>query len=200
MTDAQFRSLLGAARCGASWAVAELWRDLHPALLRYLRAAAPDDTADDLASDVWLELAGRLHRFEGDARALRAWAFTVARHRAIDARRAARRRPITPWEGEPPARDATAPGPERAVVAREALEAAMHHLRALPPDQAEVLLLRVVGELDVADVAAIVGKRPGTVRVLQHRALRGLERRLAAQGVTRGGSQTLFRQDEPLTA
>jgi RNA polymerase sigma-70 factor, ECF subfamily len=199
MTDAQVESVLGAARCGAPWAVAELWRELHPPLLRYLRVAAPGDLAEDVASDVWLELADGLHRFQGSARALRAWTFTVARHRAIDARRAALRRPTTPLDGELALRDA-APGPERAAEAREALAAALRHLRALPPDQAEVLLLRVVGELDVAEVAAIVGKRPGTVRVLQHRALRGLERRLAAQGVTPEGAATLFRQDAPLTA
>jgi RNA polymerase sigma-70 factor, ECF subfamily len=197
MRDEDFRSVLVAARRGAPWAVAELWRDLHPALLRYLRVAAPADAAEDLASDVWLELAGGLHRFRGDARALRGWAFTVARHRAIDARRAEKRRSPALWDGEP---TAAAPGPERALETREALAEALAHLRSLPPDQAEVLLLRVVGELDVAEAARIVGKRPGAVRVLQHRALRGLERRLAAQGVTREGAGALLRHDEPLTA
>jgi RNA polymerase sigma-70 factor (ECF subfamily) len=47
----------------------------------------------------------------------------------------------------------------------------------LPAEQAEVLMLRVVGGLPVEEVARVVGKRPGTVRVLQHRALR----RLASQ-------------------
>jgi RNA polymerase sigma-70 factor (ECF subfamily) len=44
----------------------------------------------------------------------------------------------------------------------------------LSPDQAEVVLLRVLGGLPVAEVAKIVEKKPGTVRVLQHRALRRL--------------------------
>jgi RNA polymerase sigma-70 factor (ECF subfamily) len=50
---------------------------------------------------------------------------------------------------------------------------------SLPRDQAEVILLRVVGGFDVAEVAAIVGKRPGNVRVLQHRGLRALAERLS---------------------
>jgi RNA polymerase sigma-70 factor, ECF subfamily len=200
VTDEQFQGVLNAARCGEEWAVARLWRDLHPLLLRYLRGTAPADAADDLASDVWLEIARRLHRFQGGEQALRAWAFTIARHRAIDARRAARRRPTAPLaDGEPPV-TSTAPGPDRDVEAREALDAALRCLRRLPPDQAEVLTLRVVGGLDVAEVARIVGKRPGTVRVLQHRALRGLERQLAARGVTRGASPALFPEDAPLTA
>jgi RNA polymerase sigma-70 factor, ECF subfamily len=49
----------------------------------------------------------------------------------------------------------------------------------LPADQAEVILLRVLGGLEVAEVAAIVGKRPGNVRVLQHRGLRLLAERLS---------------------
>ena len=47
-------------------------------------------------------------------------------------------------------------------------------LSLLVPDQAEVLLLRILAGLDVQRVAEIVGKRPGTVRVLQHRGLRRL--------------------------
>jgi RNA polymerase sigma-70 factor (ECF subfamily) len=48
----------------------------------------------------------------------------------------------------------------------------------LPPEQSDVVLLRVVGNLSVEDVAAIVGKRPATVRVIQHRALRRLAQEL----------------------
>ncbi|MFZ4586113.1 MAG: sigma factor-like helix-turn-helix DNA-binding protein [Acidimicrobiia bacterium] len=40
--------------------------------------------------------------------------------------------------------------------------------------QAEVILLRVVAGLDVNEVAAIVDRSPGAVRVLQHRGLQAL--------------------------
>jgi RNA polymerase sigma-70 factor (ECF subfamily) len=59
-------------------------------------------------------------------------------------------------------------------------------IATLPPGQAEVVLLRVVAGLDVAQVAAITGKRPGNVRVLTHRALRRLADRLAADTRVRG--------------
>ena len=52
-------------------------------------------------------------------------------------------------------------------------------MRCLPADQAEIVLLRVLGDLDVAQVAAIVGKSPGAVRIAQHRALQRLQRRNA---------------------
>jgi len=55
----------------------------------------------------------------------------------------------------------------------------------LSSDQAEVVILRVIGDLGVDEVATIMGKRRGTVRVLQHRALRRLAQVLETQGVTR---------------
>ena len=63
-------------------------------------------------------------------------------------------------------------------------EAAIARIAALPPDQAEVVLLRVLGGLSVQEVAAIVGKRPGTARVLQHRALKRLAREVRREVVT----------------
>jgi RNA polymerase sigma-70 factor, ECF subfamily len=54
-------------------------------------------------------------------------------------------------------------------------------ISTLPPAQGEVLLLRVVADLAVDDVAKIVGKRPTAVRALQHRAVVGLARRAARQ-------------------
>jgi RNA polymerase sigma-70 factor (ECF subfamily) len=56
----------------------------------------------------------------------------------------------------------------------------------LPADQAEVVLLRVVGGFDVAEVAVLVGRRPGHVRVLQHRGLRRLAQLLPDGAVTPG--------------
>jgi RNA polymerase sigma-70 factor (ECF subfamily) len=59
----------------------------------------------------------------------------------------------------------------------EALDRALALVRTLPPDQAEAVLLRVVGDLSVAEVAAILGRREGTVRVLVHRGLKRLAER-----------------------
>ena len=57
-------------------------------------------------------------------------------------------------------------------------------MRKLPPDQAEVVLLRVLGELEVEQVADIVGKSKGAVRVAQHRALQRLQQAFAEKAVT----------------
>jgi RNA polymerase sigma-70 factor, ECF subfamily len=179
MIGPSFEAVLAAAAGGDDAAFGVLWRDLQPGLLRYLDALAPG-AGEDLASEAWLRVIGNLDRFAGNERAFRAWVFTVARHRAVDRwRRGIRRRD----ELVPPEAliDLAAPDdPAGAAVDALSSRDAVALIATLPRDQAEVVLLRVVAGLEVADVAAITGKRPGNVRVLAHRALRRLAERLGA--------------------
>ena len=185
MVGSSFLVVLDAAAAGDEAAFRVLWRDLQPGLLRYLDALAPG-AGEDLASETWLRVVDGLARFSGDERAFRAWVFTVARHRAVDRwrRRTRRHDELVPLEAlaDLPALD----DPAEAALDAISTRAAVALLATLPRDQAEVVLLRVVAGLDVAQVAAITGKRPGTVRVLAHRALRRLAQRLDADARVRG--------------
>src|SRR6266511_5794041 len=71
------------------------------------------------------------------------------------------------------------------VTAVQTCALPISRIATLPPDQAEVVLLRILGGLSVREVAVITGKRPGTVRVLQHRALRRLAREVRREAVTK---------------
>jgi RNA polymerase sigma-70 factor, ECF subfamily len=153
-----------------------LWRSLHPPLLRYLTVRG-DDAPEDIASETWLQVVRGLTAFEGDVADFRAWLFTIARHRAIDQGRARARRPVVAV-GEPadlPDTE-TAPSAEEQVVALDATARALELVATLPPAQAEMVMLRVVAGLEVADVARLVDKLPGAVRVAVHRALQTLAR------------------------
>jgi len=173
-----FEDVLAAAREGADWAVNILFRSLQPRLLRFLRAGLGHD-ADDVASQAWLEVARALPRFTGGEDDFAALLFTVARRRAADHRRAMRRRPASPGGDEALATMADSHDTEDDVIARLRGEDAARQIAAiLPPEQAEIVLLRVVGGFSAEEVAVIVGRRAGTVRVLQHRALRRLAERL----------------------
>jgi len=185
MIGPSFEAVLDAAAGGDEAAFGSLWRDVQPGLLRYLDALAPG-AAEDLASETWLRIVQSLDRFRGDERAFRGWVFTVARHRAVDRwRRRVRRRdelvPADALAGLPAPDD-----PAGAAVDAISSRAAVALIATLPPDQAEVVLLRVLAGLKVAQVAAITGKRPGNVRVLTHRALRRLAERLATDDRVRG--------------
>ena len=162
------------ARRGGEAGFTVLWRTLHPPLVRYLTVRG-DDAPEDVAAETWLQVIRDLAGFQGDASQFRAWLFTVARHRAIDQGRARAARPVVPVaepadEGVP----ALAPSAEQAAEDRAATVAALRLVAALPPEQAEMVMLRVVAGLDVATVAGLVGKSPGAVRVAVHRALKSL--------------------------
>jgi RNA polymerase sigma-70 factor (ECF subfamily) len=162
-----------------------LYRELNPRLLRYFAARAPGP-AEDLASETWLGAARHLGSFSGSEEAFRGWLFTIAHRRLVQHWRDVKRRP--PALGDSEADLDGQPSPDSADAALDAVfaqEAARKIAAALSPDQAEVVLLRVLGGLDVDQVAEILGKRPGAIRVLQHKALRRLSAgNFSIEGVT----------------
>ena len=180
-----FLEILAAGRRGEEWAVAVLYRDLHPRLQRYLSFRA-GGAADDLEGEVWLAVAERLHRFEGDELAFRAWVFSIARRRLADLRRTASRRKTDTAPAE--TFDRAEPGADPGELVLEAMsgdEAIAFVRSSLHHEQAEIVILRVVAGLEVEQVATLLGKRPGTIRVAQHRALKRLEQLLAVSQVTK---------------
>jgi RNA polymerase sigma-70 factor (ECF subfamily) len=167
---------LDEARRGQEWGVVVLFRAFNPGLVRYLRHHVRG-FEEDVASEVWGSAATLLPRFRGDSRAFRSLLFTLARRRTVDHYRRNGRQPSfveVAEVGEP----VDGADPETAVVndlsAQEAIEALV---KGLPTTQAEVLLLRVVGDLSVDEVAEILDRSPGSVRVIQHRALQRLARK-----------------------
>jgi RNA polymerase sigma-70 factor (ECF subfamily) len=186
----EFEAVLAAARTGAEWAVAALYRDLHPAVLRYLRAQDRFE-AEDLDSQTWLDVAGGLHGFRGDETGFRRWVFAIARRRLIDHRRRAARRPVGSATADSLAEHLAGGDVEAEAMTAISTEAALAFIGALPPDQAEVVLLRVVGGFSSKEVAKIMGKTAGTVRVLQHRALVALSKKLGLEPVTKRPSPAM---------
>jgi RNA polymerase sigma-70 factor, ECF subfamily len=172
MVRMELATTFEAARSGDEQAFSALYRALQPALLTYLRQRAPE-SAEELASETWLAASRQLATVEGGVDGFRALLFTIGRRRVVDHLRSRSREPRTVVLGEAiehPAPDAVA-ALEEAVASRDSVRALTAHLK---PDQAEVVLLRVVAGLSVEEVAKAMGKSPGAVRVLQHRALRSL--------------------------
>jgi RNA polymerase sigma-70 factor (ECF subfamily) len=173
---------LDRARSGDAEAFAELWRDAHPMVLRYLRVTAGDH-AEDVASQMWIKVIESLSSFSGDEAGFRRWLATVARTTNVDQVRRAVRRPERLVADVIALAERTGrPAPDAAAVAEEqfSTDRAIRLVAQLPTDQAEMVMLRVVMGLEVADVAAVVGRSPGAVRVAVHRALRRLGDLMAA--------------------
>lgn len=117
------------------------------------------------------------------------WLFRVARHRALDElRRSGRRRedPVGLAAGGGPV---AGDDPAAQVVERAETRRALGLIAGLPRSQAEVVMLRVVLGLDVAQTAAVLGRRPGAVRVAAMRGLQRLADTLEAEGAGAGAQR-----------
>ncbi len=172
--DFAFDDVLAAARAGAEWAWTEIYEDLAPKVVGYLRAhGAPEP--DDVAGEVFLQVVRGLPGFEGGEREFRAWAFTIAHRRLVDALRQRSRRPVDAAPEDVVTRAAGAggdvPDEAEALIAGADVRAAID---ALAPDQRSVILLRIIGDLTIEEIARALGKRPGAVKALQRRGLRRL--------------------------
>jgi RNA polymerase sigma factor (sigma-70 family) len=175
-TGSPFDDVLTAAQAGAGWAFEVLYRDLSPVVTGYLRlhgAAEPDDLASETFLGVFTGLAG----FSGDEEALRSWVFTIAHRRLIDDwRRRSRRPQLTDDDSDL----ALLPGgdAEDDALIRVGTEDVHRMCAGLPDDQRSVLLLRVLADLTVEQVAGVMGRSVGSVKALQRRGLRTLRDRL----------------------
>ena len=184
MSDDQFTTLLASARAGSEDAWAEIYRELAPALLGYMRVSGEPEPEDALG-EVFLQVARDVSGFEGSWAKFRSWTFTIAHHRMIDAGRRRSRRPVE-LVAEPP-EPAHAPVDEAAegALARIGHERVLEVLGALSEGQRAVVLLRVIGGLSVEQVADAIGKGPGAVKQLQRRGLVAAQEELAKRGVTK---------------
>jgi RNA polymerase sigma-70 factor, ECF subfamily len=184
-----FDRVLMAARSGGDRAWRDLYRATAPAVAGYLRARGVPDP-EDIVGETFLRVVRTIGTFDGPEPAFRAWVFRIARNLAIDESRKRSRRREDPVPIEGP----HAVGTDGAVggtgdVEREALDAierthVLATLDLLTPDQRDVLLLRILGGFTIHEIAAILGRREGSVKMLQARGLAAIERKISRGAVT----------------
>jgi len=168
--------LVSEARQGSIKAFDDIYRSLAGQVASYLRwhrAADPDG----LTNDVFAQVHRNLPRFEGDEHGFRSWVFTIAHHRMIDDRRRANRQP--PLQNDLGVEEHVGLGDvEDDAFAVLAHDRVRDLLTVLSPDQRDVVLLRIIADLSVEEVARMLDKREGAIKALQHRALAALRRHL----------------------
>lgn len=167
-------ALLERARRGEAAAWSELYRDLAPAVAGYLRLRGARDV-DDLTSETFIAVFKGIVEFVGDEAKFRSWVFVIAHRRLIDERRKHGRRP----ECVPMVEVATEDDVDGAMSA----ERVKALCAQLPADQADVIVLRILGDFTIEQIAEVVGKSVGAVKQLQRRGLDNLRKISSAQAV-----------------
>lgn len=176
-----FDAVLCSARAGQAAAFQALYDDLARPVAAYLRGRGLTDV-EDVTSEVFLAVFTGLARFEGNEADFRSWVFTIAHRRMVDEWRKRGRAPqLVPWEADTDVRTTGSAEEGALATLGEARVRAM--LAELSDEQREVLLLRIVGDLTIEQIADALGKRVGAVKALQRRGLVALRRSLEEQGV-----------------
>ncbi|HVL82302.1 MAG TPA: RNA polymerase sigma factor [Actinomycetota bacterium] len=177
--------LVAEAREGNQDAFASLFRASLPIVFSHLRSRCRDKTlAEDLTSETFMRALRAIGGFEGGSRDFLAWVLRIGRNIHLDHVKSGRVRWETVVE-ELPVEQATS-SPEAEALGRIEGDELRAALAELTPEQQEVLQLRFLHGLPIAEVAVVVGRNEGAVKALQFRALKSLARVLAARGIGAG--------------
>jgi len=151
-------------------ALAELcklyYRDIYSYI--YYRVSNVEDT-EDLTNDVFLKMVESIRSYRSEReQSFVAWLFRIARNRVVDYyRRQAVRRHLPLDEKHLPPLD----GPEDLAAAELTREQLRGALLELTEEQQQVIILRFIEGLSIAEIARILGKSKGAIKSLQYRAL-----------------------------
>lgn len=180
-SDRPFDEVLTAAKQGDEWAWEHIYRSISGRLVGYLTVrGAPDP--EDQASETLLQVARNISSFDGSEESFRSWVFVIAHRRLIDSRRSAGRRPDTTnldIDQPVPTGDVEEEALDRIAVAEIA-----HLLQRLTEDQREVIVLRLLVDLSLEQTAEVLGKRIGSIKALQRRAIANLRQHFESMGVS----------------
>ena len=168
--------LIRRAQEGDKQAIGELYRVHVDVIYRYVWARVRDDSlAEDLTAQVFLKALEGLPSYEPSGKPFVAWLYRIAYARIVDHWRKLERRVEVPLEETLPSGE---PRPEDLLQFEADWVMAMELLSQLTDDQQDVMILRFIGEMSLADVAQTVGKTVGATKALQYRALATLARLL----------------------
>ena len=153
--------------------------------------------AEDATERTFLAALANLNRFDERARpadghgasTFKVWLFQIARNMVANERRTARRHPASTLDEATAAIVADPLDVEGEAVRRDEAAAAWRAVGRLPADRRRAIVLRFVDELSTAEIAGVLGRSEGAVRVLIHRGLRSVARELGRPDDGRGGGR-----------
>jgi len=152
-----------------------LYRHAYPRLLAYAMRRLDAEVARDAVSETMARAVANIGRYRPvpGTGGFEGWLFGICRHVVLDAQRAAGRRGYAP-----PPETVSHVDPAEGLVSAEEAGAVRRAFALLSDDDRELLELRVVAGLSADEAAAVLGRRPGAVRMAQSRALNRLRHHL----------------------
>ena len=184
MTDRRekrLERLVRKAAQGDARAFGELYDEYVDRVYSFVRArVSSSHDAEDLTETVFLKAYEAIGRYDDRGLPFSAWLFRIARNVTIDWHRRSGRAPTFVGEDAAerlPARDR----PEEIVLGNLDAERVRAGIRRLTEEQADVIVLRFFWGMSQREIGETIGKTEGSVKALQHRAVRSLERILTEE-------------------
>ncbi len=158
--------------------IALLYRKYAPGILAYVRLHLPSqDDAEDLVVEVFLAAIESVPFASLAEKAQQAWLWRVTRNKVIDAYRRAKVRQSVDLEHVAGSLfEDEQGGPEHAALRQEDYQELYAQLQRLPAQQQEILRLRFGQELSCGEIARVLSKQEGMVRVTLARSLNRLRK------------------------
>lgn len=177
MLEAVSSEIISRAQDGDSTVLSDLYEHYRESIFRFLYYRVGDiQAAEDLTSEVFLRMIRAIGGYRPRGIAFEAWLFQIARNQAIDYYRKQHREQNLPLQ-------------EELLIANEGIETMVdgnfnnerlvQALRHLNESQRDVILLRFVNEMPIAQVAQTLHKSEDSVKALQRRGLIALREILA---------------------
>jgi RNA polymerase sigma-70 factor (ECF subfamily) len=171
------RELVALAAKGDREAFGRLYERYSPKVFRHVFYLTNDShTAEDLTAQTFLNALEAIHRYEDRGVSLLAWLLRIAYNLTINHKKVKKNgtRPLP----ETIEVEGIEFSPEASCEAKSDGERVWRVVKRLRGDQRQVIVMRFVDGLSYPDIAQILGKSIGAVRVIQYRALCSLRRRL----------------------
>jgi len=185
--EADVVQLIEQAQAGNAQAFGQLYEQYAAAVFRYVFAHVDNRLdAEDLTEEVFLRAWRSISKYRQRDIPFLAYMFRIARNAVIDHHRSSRRSELLVSLDDDDHMDRQIkdlrPDPSDAAIEGQESQEMHRLLDQLQEDYRTVLLLRFLSGLDPEETALVMGRSPGAVRVLQHRALTALRKLVPLEG------------------
>ena len=173
---AELEEFLIAAINGDEKAFEMIWKSLNPRISKYVASQSYGSGIDyeEVVSETWISVARGISKFDGEFPQFKSWVYSIARNRIVDAVRKGNRQVKSGGEISEFEFEDSKSKVDSGIESDESVKEIVKKIKKLPEAQAEVIMLRIVGDLDVNEVARALNKSENAVRVLCSRGLETL--------------------------
>ncbi len=177
--------LVARATAGDRDAFAALYREYVPTVYKFLyyRLNRNQAMAEDFTGEVFMRALRKVQDFNWTGADFGSWLLRIARNLVLDHAKSSRARMELLNDEMPEDTTPDDRGTEAEVVRALTNEGVYAAIKRLSPDQRDVITMRFIQGMDVSEVAEAMGKKEGTVRTLQFRGLKALQKLLVKDGV-----------------